>query len=156
MLKFISFGSGSSGNCYYLYTETDGLLIDAGIGVRTLKKHFKNYGLQMTNVHHLLITHDHADHIKSVGSISNDYSVNVYTTNSVHNGIENNYCVRKKINNGCVKVIEKDKPFTLGEFRVTPFEVPHDSTDNVGYKIEHDGVTFVLMTDIGHITDDMH
>ena len=101
MLKFISFGSGSSGNCYYLYTETDGLLIDAGIGVRTLKKHFKNYGLQMTNVHHLLITHDHADHIKSVGSISNDYSVNVYTTNSVHNGIENNYCVRKKINNGC-------------------------------------------------------
>ena len=27
MLKFISFGSGSSGNCYYLYTETDGLII---------------------------------------------------------------------------------------------------------------------------------
>jgi phosphoribosyl 1,2-cyclic phosphodiesterase len=156
MLKFISFGSGSSGNCYYLYTETDGLLIDAGIGVRTLKKHFKNYGLQMTSIHHLLITHDHADHIKSVGSISNDYSVSVYTTNSVHNGIENNYCVRKKINNGCVKVIEKDKSFQLGDFKVTPFEVPHDSSDNVGYKIEHDGVIFVLMTDIGHITDDMH
>ena len=32
MLKFISFGSGSSGNCYLLYTESDGLLIDAGIG----------------------------------------------------------------------------------------------------------------------------
>ena len=156
MLKFISFGSGSSGNCYYLYTETDGLLIDAGIGVRTLKKHFKNYGLQITNVHHLLITHDHADHIKSVGSISNDYSVSVYTTHAVHNGIENNYCVRKKINNGCVKVIEKDKTFQLGDFKITPFEVPHDSSDNVGYKIEHDGVIFVLMTDIGHITDDMH
>ena len=156
MLKFISFGSGSSGNCYYLYTETDGLLIDAGIGVRTLKKHFKNYGLQITNVHHLLITHDHADHIKSVGSISNDYSVSVYTTHAVHNGIENNYCVRKKINNGCVKVIEKDQTFQLGDFKVTPFEVPHDSSDNVGYKIEHDGIIFVLMTDIGHITDDMH
>ena len=156
MLKFISFGSGSSGNCYYLYTETDGLLIDAGIGVRTLKKHFKNYGLQITNVHHLLITHDHADHIKSVGSISIDYSVSVYTTHAVHNGIENNYCVRKKINNGCVKVIEKDKTFQLGDFKITPFEVPHDSSDNVGYKIEHDGIIFVLMTDIGHITDDMH
>lgn len=156
MLKFISFGSGSSGNCYYLYTETDGLLIDAGIGVRTLKKHFKNYGLQITNVHHLLITHDHADHIKSVGSISNDYSVSVYTTHAVHNGIENNYCVRKKINNGCVKVIEKDKTFQLGDFKITPFEVPHDSSDNVGYKIEHDGIIFVLMTDIGHITDDIH
>ena len=26
MLRFISFGSGSSGNCYYLYTETDSTL----------------------------------------------------------------------------------------------------------------------------------
>ena len=34
MLKFISFGSGSSGNCYYLYTETDALLIDAGVGIK--------------------------------------------------------------------------------------------------------------------------
>ena len=38
MLKFISFGSGSSGNCYYLYTDTDGLIIDIGVGLRTLKK----------------------------------------------------------------------------------------------------------------------
>ena len=26
MLKFISLGSGSSGNCYYLFTEKDGLI----------------------------------------------------------------------------------------------------------------------------------
>ena len=35
MLDFISFGSGSSGNCYYLFTETDGLLIDIGVGIRS-------------------------------------------------------------------------------------------------------------------------
>ncbi|MBF1554280.1 MAG: MBL fold metallo-hydrolase, partial [Prevotella pleuritidis] len=51
MLKFISFGSGSSGNCYLLYTESDGLLIDAGIGVRTLKKYFKDRGLSFSNIH---------------------------------------------------------------------------------------------------------
>lgn len=38
MLKFISFGSGSSGNCYMLMTPTDGLLIDIGVGLRGLKK----------------------------------------------------------------------------------------------------------------------
>ena len=64
MLKFISFGSGSSGNSYYLYTETDSLLIDVGVGIRTLKKHFHNYGLRFEDVHHILITHDHADHVK--------------------------------------------------------------------------------------------
>ena len=36
MLKFISFGSGSSGNCYLLATKTDALLIDIGVGLRGL------------------------------------------------------------------------------------------------------------------------
>ena len=79
MLRFISFGSGSSGNCYYLYTETDSLLIDVGVGLRILKKHFHNYGLRFEDIHHILITHDHADHVKSVGSLSNDYHLSVYT-----------------------------------------------------------------------------
>ena len=70
MLKFISFGSGSSGNCYCLYTDTDTLIIDAGVGIRTLKKWFRDYGLSMASVHNILITHDHADHVKCVGSIS--------------------------------------------------------------------------------------
>ena len=70
MLKFLSFGSGSSGNCYLLFTDTDCLMIDCGVGIRTLKKHFHNYGLQLKMVHNMLITHDHADHVKSVGSVS--------------------------------------------------------------------------------------
>ena len=135
MLRFISFGSGSSGNCYYLFTETDSLLIDVGVGIRTLKKHFHNYGLRFEDVHNILITHDHADHVKSVGSLSNDYHLPVYTTRKVHSGIENNYCVRKKINGANVHVVEKGVPFVLGEFRITPFGVPHDSTDNVGYQV---------------------
>ena len=65
MLKFLSFGSGSSGNCYLLYTGTDCLMIDCGVGIRSLKKHFHNYGLQLSMVHNVLITHDHADHVKS-------------------------------------------------------------------------------------------
>ena len=70
MLKFISFGSGSSGNCYLLYTETDALLIDVGVGIRNLKKHFRNYGLSLGSINNILVTHDHADHVKSVGSVS--------------------------------------------------------------------------------------
>lgn len=45
MLRFISFGSGSSGNCYLLFTDTDCLMIDCGVGIRTLKKHFNQYGI---------------------------------------------------------------------------------------------------------------
>ena len=55
MLKFISFNSGSCGNCYFLFTENDGLMIDAGVGTRSLKKFFNEYGIPMTAM--LGITH---------------------------------------------------------------------------------------------------
>lgn len=155
MLKFISFGSGSSGNCYLLYTERDALLIDAGVGVRMLKKYFSNYGLSLRIVHNILITHDHADHVKSVGSLSGEYGLPVYATEEVHRGIERNYCVRRKVDQASKHFVEKGKTFIMGDFEVTPFAVPHDSADNVGYRIVCGSVVFCLITDVGHITDEI-
>lgn len=40
----------------------------------------------------------------------------------------------------------------IRDFRITAFEVPHDSTDNVGYYIEYGDHKFTLATDVGHIT----
>lgn len=155
MLRFISFGSGSSGNCYYLYTENNGILIDTGIGIRTLKKYFKDRNLKIDDVNNILITHDHADHIKSVGSMSYEYGLSVYATHKVHHGITRSYCVQRKIQDEHIKEIEKGESFQLGDFHIISFEVPHDSSDNVGYKIDVGGIIFCLMTDVGHVTEEM-
>ena len=155
MLRFISFGSGSSGNCYFLYTEHDGLLIDVGVGIRTLKKNMREYGLSLSQVHHVLITHDHADHIKSVGSISNDCHLPVYATPEVHKGIDGNYCVAKKVAAEYRHAIAPGKTYVIGDFMVTPFTVPHDSSDNVGYLIETEDTNICLITDAGCVTDEM-
>ena len=155
MLKFISFGSGSSGNCYYLFTETDGLIIDIGVGIRTLKKQFKDYGLSLSSVHYVLITHDHADHIKSVGSISHELMLPIHATAKVHTGIERNYCVQRKLKPEMKRRIVAGESLELGDFRVTPFNVPHDATDNVGYQIEAEGITFCIITDAGSITEEI-
>ena len=155
MLKFISFGSGSSGNCYFLSTETDALIIDVGVGLRGLRKNCKEYGVSLQKVHHILVTHDHADHIKSVGSMSADFSLPVYATREVHVGINRNYCVTKKVAEPLACYIEKGQTVTLGDFQVTPFNVPHDSTDNVGYFIEAGGTNLCLITDAGMVTDEM-
>lgn len=155
MLNFLCFGSGSSGNCYYLYTETEGVIIDAGLGMRTLKKYFNDYGLSMTGINAILITHDHADHVKSVGSISSELCLPVYSTGDVLHGIDENYCVRKKIRPGYERYIEHGETFCIGELMITCFHVPHDSTDNVGYRIKYEDVTFCLITDAGHVTEEM-
>ena len=155
MLKFISFGSGSSGNCYYFGTATDGLLVDIGVGLRTLKKHARDYGISLSSVRRILITHDHADHIKSVGAFSHDYNVPVYATEKVHKGIDCNYCVTRKLPKDQKLFLEPGTTVRLGDFLVTPFSVPHDANENVGYKIEVDGIVFVIMTDAGSVTEEM-
>jgi phosphoribosyl 1,2-cyclic phosphodiesterase len=155
MLKFISFGSGSSGNCYLLATPTDALLVDIGVGLRKLKKDCREYGISLSLIHHVLITHDHADHIKSVGSFCHDYQIPVYATREVHVGINQNYCVTQKVTTDLARVIRKGETIRVGEFDVTPFGVPHDSSDNVGYFIEAEGTNICIITDAGSITDEM-
>ena len=155
MLRFISFGSGSSGNCYYLATATDGLMIDIGVGLRTLKKHCKDYGIQLSAVSHLLITHDHADHIKSVGSFSYEYHLPVHATKAVHTGIDHNYCIQRKVADEMKRYITVGETITLGDFTIRPFPVPHDASENVGYEIQAEGVTFVIITDAGSVTEEM-
>jgi len=155
MLRFISFGSGSSGNCYFLYTATDGLLIDAGVGVRVMKKYFREYGLNRQLIRRILVTHDHADHIKCVGSLSHELQLPVYATEKVHEGIDRNYCITRKVTAELRRKVTPQETFETGEFRVTPFTVPHDSSDNVGYCIEAQGKTFCIVTDAGCVTDEM-
>ena len=73
----------------------------------------------------------------------------------MHLGISKNWCVRRKIDHELTRELIKDQEVQIGEFYVTPFSVPHDSTDCVGYSIRHDDLYFTLVTDCGHITDDI-
>lgn len=161
MFQFLSLGSGSSGNCYYLGTEQHAILIDAGLPVRTIQKVLRENGLSFGKVMALLVTHDHTDHIRSAGSLGELYHIPVYSTQAVHAGMERNYGMSKKLTNASRRIIERDVPFFIPgtQFRVTAFSVPHDSTDNVGYHIEYgmvdNPVRFCLATDVGFVTPDV-
>lgn len=148
----MSLGSGSSGNSYYLQAGCTSLLIDAGISPRTMKKHLKGAGVALEDIDAVFVTHDHADHIKAVGYMANDLDKPVYATELVHQGINRNFCVTSKLTPEHVRVIQKEVPVRVGDFTVTAFDVPHDSTDCVGYRVEAGGVTFCLLTDVGHVT----
>ena len=152
MIDFLCLGSGSSGNCYFLKTANNGILIDAGINSRTIKKVLKEYGYSFEQIDAVFITHDHADHIKAVGYLANDIDKPVYATELVHIGINHNYCVTSKLTPEHQRIIHKGETTEIGDFSVTPFEVSHDSSDCVGYKIEAEGVTFCLVTDCGEVT----
>ena len=153
-LRFQSFGSGSSGNCYFIGNASNGLLIDAGIGVRTIRKYLRNLGLDFENIWGVFVTHDHADHIKAVGLIGEKHRVPIYSTRKVHEGIQRSYCVTEKLYSS-KKYIEKGETIQVGEFKITAFPVSHDATDNVGYTIEYKEKRFTFATDLGYISEEV-
>ncbi len=151
-LKFISLASGSSGNCYYMGNSEYGILIDAGIGIRTIRKVLKDYNIEMSKIIAVLITHDHADHIKTVGCLGEKLNIPIFATLAVHGGIEKSRYVEETLYSSR-RIVEKETPFSIRDFQITAFEVPHDSTDNVGYHIVYNQHRFTFATDVGHITE---
>lgn len=147
----MSLASGSSGNCYYIGTKKYGILIDAGIAVRTIKKRLKEAGIGMETIRAVFITHDHADHIKAVGGLGEKLNIPIYTTSRIHEGINRSYCMTEKLHSSA-RYLEKQHPMQLEDFLIESFEVPHDGTDNVGYCIRIDGKVFSFLTDLGEIT----
>ena len=151
-VKFMSLASGSSGNCYYLATDNTAILVDAGIGIRTIKKVFKERMLNLEGIQAVLVTHDHADHIKAVGHLGEKHGIPVYTTPEIHEGMKHSYCMTERLSPERTRFIRKEETFNVGDFTITCFEVPHDGTDNVGYCMNIDGKIFSFLTDLGHIT----
>ena len=152
-IRFMSIGSGSCGNSYYLGVGDYGILIYAGIPSKTIRNALKKEGIPFESICAMFVTHDHADHIKSLGVISSKANIPVYATKEVHRGITHNYCVSKPIDPMYVRYVEKEEKIIFRDFEITPFEVPHDGSDNVGYFIEVGDKKFCIATDLGEITE---
>ena len=153
MLKFMSLSSGSCGNCYYLGTDSDGILIDAGVSLRRLKKVLQEYDLTFDSFSAILVTHDHLDHIRHLGSFCKRLSKPVYTTQTIHGALSRHTFTAPTIG-PCRRVLNEGEWNDVAGMKVRYFVVPHDATQTVGYVIEADGRRFVIMTDVGRMTDE--
>lgn len=147
-LIFRSFASGSSGNCYYLGTQRRGILIDAGISARAIQKGLREMGLDFQNIAGVLVTHDHADHIRAVGTLGERVHLPIYATPQIHEGIDRNYGVREKLKTSR-RYFSKGEELILMGMRIMNIGVSHDSTDCLSYVIDYLGQRFMLITDCG-------
>ena len=69
-VKFCSFASGSSGNCYVVKDEKTAILIDAGISGRRILEGLERTETPADMVEGVLVTHEHIDHVRSLGVIA--------------------------------------------------------------------------------------
>ena len=151
-ISFISFGSGSSGNCSYIGDSTGGFLIDAGVDVDKIKEGLEHNGLSMENVKGICLTHDHSDHVRYVYSLVRKYRhIGVYCTPRTFNGIMRRHSISRRLKD-YHRPIYKEFPFKIGDFDIVAFEVSHDGTDNSGFFITHGHHRFAVATDLGCVT----
>ena len=71
-MKIVNLGSGSKGNCTVVKTETTTILIDAGLSLADIEDRLSLIEIDPHKVNAILVTHEHSDHIKSVGKLSNN------------------------------------------------------------------------------------
>src|SRR5882724_4443164 len=79
-LFIASLNSGSNGNCYYIGSEDEALLVDAGISCRETEKRMKRLGLSMEKVKAIFVSHEHSDHITGIPVLAKKYQLPVYIT----------------------------------------------------------------------------
>ena len=151
-LKFISFGSGSSGNSAYIGDDNSGILIDAGVDNNRVVSELAKNGISMDKVKAICLTHDHGDHIRFAYSIVRRYRhIGIYCTLRTLNGIMRRHNISRRFKD-YHRPIFKENPFVVDNFKITAFDVSHDGTDNMGFFIENGKHKFTIATDLGCIT----
>lgn len=145
---FISLVSGSSGNCTLISDGTTTLLADCGLSCKKLEDALRKTSVNPQDINGLLITHEHADHIRGAGVISRKYNLPVYATAKTHE------CMNLgNINEKNIKYIYPDIDFEIGTIGILPFSIPHDAVNPVGYNFFFGQKKLSLATDIGKMND---
>ena len=158
-LRYISFGSGSSGNCSYIGIDmgegkNKGILIDAGVEPKTVYEALRDNRIDIRNIVGILLTHDHGDHVKFAYNIVRTHKhMSVFTTMRTMSGILRRHNISSRIKD-YQKIIYVEHPFEAGGFQITAFRTSHDGTENVGFSLVSNDSQhrFVIATDTGVVT----
>ena len=145
---FCSFASGSSGNCYYVGKQDEGILVDVGITAQQILKSLAQNDLSMDNVKAILVTHDHIDHVKGLEVLTKNHPVPIYAHADCLQGLTEGSAT-KKVDPALFHEVETSQPFVLCGITIEAFPVMHDGRGAVGYHFDYEGRTLTIATDIG-------
>lgn len=149
MLKFCSLYSGSTGNSLLVKNDNTCILVDAGVSGIKIVEALSSIDIDIANISAILVTHEHSDHIKSIGTLSKKYNIPVFANKETWNAMPNE---AKKVPINLQNIFEIDTKFSIGSLEILPFSIPHDAANPCGFNIFGSNKKISIATDIGHIT----
>lgn len=148
MFNFCSLYSGSTGNCLFVQSKEAKILVDAGVSQKKIEAALASFDVTFEDIDAILVTHEHVDHIKNVGSISKKYNIPVYCNIETLNAMPSQ---KEKISDENQIIFTPNKKFALKDLEILPFNIPHDAANPCGFNVFHDDKKISIATDIGHM-----
>lgn len=123
-------GSGSKGNAIVVHSAQEGLLIDAGMSFREIRRRLALAGLAESLIKGILVTHEHSDHVAGLRVCADHFQVPVYASRLCAEKL------RHQDDKMCPAILfTPGGGFPVCGFTVLPFAVQHDAVEPVGYII---------------------
>lgn len=135
-MRVVSIASGSKGNAYLVEEEGEAILVDCGVCYKKLKD------IEFSAV---LVTHSHADHVCGLGTLLKRRDIPVFANAMTAEAVVHECGVPED----AFVCFEDGQTFDIGRFSVSPFSIPHDTSDPVGFLVSAAGETYFHGTDIG-------
>ncbi|MBO5182841.1 MAG: MBL fold metallo-hydrolase [Bacilli bacterium] len=136
--------SGSKGNSCLITTEKIKLLIDIGTTCAYVEKTLNGLNINPTEITHILITHNHADHIKGLKIFIKKYNPIVHVTDKLLN------VLKEEVGNFKYELYE-DRKTIIEDLEINIIKTSHDAEDSVGFIIKQSSSSMVYITDTGYI-----
>ena len=147
MYGFCPLSSGSDGNAVYLETKKTKVLFDAGISFKKLKEKLDEIGVDIESLDAVIISHEHADHIKGLEMITKKLGIPVLCNSDTAKAICMHLSIRPKF-----KIFSTGEAFHFGDIEIHPFSIQHDTLDPVAFAVKFDDVKIGICTDLGFVT----
>jgi phosphoribosyl 1,2-cyclic phosphodiesterase len=149
-IRFSVLASGSTGNATIVATEETKVLIDVGLSGKKVEQLLREKDMSAADLDAILVTHEHADHIKGLGALARKYDLPVYANEKTWAALDNQ-----------IGEIAEDKRCVMGtgEIRdfgglsVESYGISHDAAEPVGYCFYHEEQKLSVATDLGYMSE---
>lgn len=151
-MRLFNIASGSTGNSTYVGTDSTHVLIDAGISRKRIFDGLKEAEVSFDDIDGILVTHEHIDHISSLGVLERTREIPIYATKGTIEEIKKSKSLGSMPMDVFVE-IEPDEEFVINDITFTPLRTSHDCADPCCFRFRSNGKSGAVVTDLGTYDD---
>ena len=149
-MKFMTFASGSGGNCALVWNSDTRILIDAGISARRITAALASVGMTPRDVDAVLVTHGHSDHAAGLSVFLGKTAASVWASGGTASELAGR-CPPERL-----EVFPSGAELRFGSMSAVSFSTPHDAAGSTGFVITgEDGARLAFVTDLGRVTQEV-